>query len=102
MNEWYLDTLIRKCPTIKRNVNYDCKILSPDIAGLRGNDTRKKARYGQNGRHKMQFTQNHKFITFTADLMFANSLVSFITVSQGISPIALEFVANRKHNLGLR
>ena len=91
------EKLIANCPITVHDVDNANRIFGPDLANLRGKQTRTKPE-----RVRVEivqiprdFVQLHKYVTLVADVMFVNGLPFLITSSRGISLVTIEYLKSR-------
>jgi len=91
------EKLITNCPVIVHDINNANLMYGPDLANLRGKQTRTKPE-----RVRVEivqiprdFVQLHKYVTLVADVMFVNGLPFLVTSSRGISLVTVEYLPSR-------
>jgi hypothetical protein len=88
------EKLITNCPVTVHDINNANLMYGPDLANLRGKQTRTKPECmrAEIVQIPRDFVQLHKYVTLVADVMFVNGLPFLVTSSRGISLVTIEYL----------
>ena len=86
----------KNCPVTAKDVTNSRAIYGPDLPGLQGRSTRKKAKrvVPEYMCIPRALYERHKYVTLTADVMFVNGIVFLVSLSRGIRMYTCEHVTN--------
>jgi len=91
------EKLITNCPVTVHDINNTNLMYGPDLANLRGKQTRTKPEHVRVEivQINRDFVQLHKYVTLVADVMFVKSLPFLVTSSRGINLVTIEYLPSR-------